>query len=75
MIIEKPQTLKMIEINLNGPQGNAFFLLGTASKLGRQLGLDKEEIEIILRQMRFSDYENLINVFDKNFGDFVILYR
>ena len=65
----------MIEINLNGPQGNAFFLLGTASKLGRQLGLDKEEIEIILRQMRFSDYENLINVFDKNFGDFVILYR
>lgn len=65
----------MIEINLNGPQGNAFFLLGTASKLGRQLGLDKEEIEIILRQMRFSDYENLINVFDRNFGDFVILYR
>ena len=65
----------MIEINLNGPQGNAFFLLGTASKLGRQLGLDKEEIEIILRQMRFSDYENLINVFDRNFGDYVILYR
>ena len=65
----------MIEINLNGPQGNAFFLLGTASKLGRQLGLDKEEIEIILRQMRFSDYENLINVFDRNFGDMVILYR
>ena len=65
----------MIEINLNGPQGNAFFLLGTASKLGRQLGLDREEIEIILRQMRFSDYENLINVFDRNFGDLVILYR
>ena len=75
MIVEKPQTPKMIEINLNGPQGNAFFLLGTASKLGRQLGLDKEEIEIILRQMRFSDYENLINVFDRNFGDLVILYR
>ena len=65
----------MLEIDLSGPQGNAFFLLGTASKLGRQLGLDKEEIEIILRQMRFSDYENLINVFDRNFGDFVILYR
>ena len=65
----------MLEIDLSGPQGNAFFLLGTASKLGRQLGLDKEEIEIILRQMRFSDYENLINVFDRNFGDYVILYR
>ena len=75
MILQKPQTPKMIEIDLSGPQGNAFFLLGTASKLGRQLGLDSDEIEIILRQMRFSDYENLINVFDRNFGDFVILYR
>ena len=73
MIVEKQN--KGIEIDLTGPQGNAFFLLGTASKLGRQLGLDKEEIEIILRQMRFSDYENLVNIFDKNFGDFVILYR
>lgn len=75
MIVEKPQSPKMLEIDLSGPQGNAFYLLGTASKLGRQLGLDKEDIEIILRQMRFSDYENLINVFDRNFGDFVILYR
>lgn len=64
-----------IEIDLTGPQGNAFFLLGTASKLGRQLGLDSDEIEIILRQMRSGDYENLINVFDRNFGDFVTLYR
>ena len=64
-----------IEIDLTGPQGNAFFLLGTASKLGRQLGLDSDEIEIILRQMRSSDYENLINIFDRNFGDFVTLYR
>ena len=64
-----------IEIDLTGPQGNAFFLLGTASRLGRQLGLDSDEIEIILRQMRSGDYENLINVFDRNFGDFVTLYR
>ena len=64
-----------IEIDLTGPQGNSFFLLGTASKLGRQLGLDSDEIEIILRQMRSGDYENLINVFDRNFGDFVTLYR
>ena len=64
-----------IEIDLTGPQGNAFFLLGTASRLGRQLGLDSDEIGIILRQMRSGDYENLINVFDRNFGDFVTLYR
>ena len=64
-----------IEIDLTGPQGNAYFLLGTASKMGRQLGLDSDEIGVILRNMRSSDYENLVNVFDRNFGDFVTLYR
>ena len=64
-----------IEIDLTGPQGNAYFLLGTASKLGRQLGLDSDEIGVILRNMRSSDYENLVNVFDRNFGDFVTLYK
>jgi alanine-alpha-ketoisovalerate/valine-pyruvate aminotransferase len=73
MIKTKKQT--MIEIDLTGPQGNAYFLLGTASKMGRQLGLDNDEISVILRNMRSSDYENLVNVFDRNFGDFVTLYR
>ena len=73
MIVKKEN--KGIEIDLTGPQGNAFFLLGTASKLGRQLGWDRDEIEILLRQMRNSDYENLVNTFDKYFGDFVTLYR
>ena len=74
MIVEKKKT-KGIEIDLSGPQGNAFFLLGTASKLGRQLGWDKDEIEILLRQMRNSDYENLVNTFDKYFGNIVTLYK
>ena len=71
----KSKKNKGIEIDLTGPQGNAYFLLGTASKLGRQLGLDNDEISIILRNMRSSDYENLINVFDRNFGNIVTLYR
>ena len=73
MIVKKQN--KGIEIDLTGPQGNAFFLLGTASKLGRQLGWDRDEIEILLRQMRNSDYENLVNTFDKYFGNIVTLYR
>jgi alanine-alpha-ketoisovalerate/valine-pyruvate aminotransferase len=71
----KSKKSKGIEIDLTGPQGNAYFLLGTASKLGRQLGLDTDEIGVILRNMRSSDYENLINVFDRNFGNIVTLYR
>lgn len=62
----------MIEIDLSGPQGNAFFLLGTAKNLAKQLELDSEEI---LTEMKSGDYENLVNVFDNYFGDFVILYR
>lgn len=74
MIVEKQKTNR-IEIDLTGPQGNAFFLLGTASKLGRELGWDTDDIHILLRQMKQGDYENLVNTFDKYFGDFVTLYK
>jgi alanine-alpha-ketoisovalerate/valine-pyruvate aminotransferase len=74
MIVKKQKT-NGIEIDLTSPQGNAFFLLGTASKLGRQLGFDRDEIEILLKEMKRGDYENLVNVFDKYFGSFVTLYR
>lgn len=72
MILEKPKTPRTIEIDLTGPQGNAFFLLGTASNLAKQLGLDDKEIQA---EMMKGDYENLLQVFDSYFGDFVVLYR
>lgn len=71
MILEKQKT-NGIEIDLTGPQGNAFYLLGTAKKLANQLGLDSDEI---LNEMKSGDYENLIQVFDNNFGSFVTLYK
>lgn len=71
MIVNKPKT-NGIEIDLTGPQGNAFYLLGTAKKLANQLGLDSDEI---LNEMKNGDYENLLETFDKNFGSFVTLYR
>lgn len=71
MIVKKQKT-NGIEIDLTGPQGNAFFLLGTAKKLANQLDLDSNEI---LNEMKSGDYENLLQVFDKNFGSVVTLYR
>ena len=68
-IKEKSQAF---EIDLTGPQGNAYFLLGTAMKLARQLGLPSEAI---LEDMKSADYEHLVDVFDKHFGEYVILYR
>lgn len=61
-----------IEIDLTGPEGNAFYLLGTANNLAKKLGLSSE---VILTEMKSGDYENLINVFDKYFGSFVTLYK
>jgi hypothetical protein len=71
MILPKKKTGRL-EIDLTGPQGNAFFLLGIAGKLAKQIGLDVKSIQ---DEMKSGDYENLVNTFDKYFGDFVILYR
>tara|TARA_R110000850_G_scaffold6518_3_gene25285 strand:- start:675 stop:899 length:225 start_codon:yes stop_codon:yes gene_type:complete len=61
-----------IEIDLTGPQGNAYFLMGTASNLAKQLGLDGTKI---ISEMKSGDYENLLQVFEKYFGEYVTLYR
>lgn len=61
-----------IVIDLTGPEGNAFCLMGYARKLARQLGLDSEKV---IGEMMRGDYQNLVNVFDGYFGDFVILEK
>lgn len=61
-----------IEIDLTGPDGNAFVLIGMASRLAKQLGLDGKAIQA---EMMKGDYEHLIKVFDREFGEFVTLYR
>jgi hypothetical protein len=69
------KTSKRLVIDLTGPDGNAFVLLGIASNLGKQLGLSKEEIEEIKGRMTSGDYENLIEEFDKAFGTVCDLER
>ena len=71
MILEKPKQ-NGITIDLTGPQGNAFYLLGTAKNLANQLGLNGVEI---MEEMKSGDYENLIQTFDKYFGSIVTLYK
>jgi len=75
MIKDRVEKNSAIEIDLNGPSGNAFVLLGIAGNLGKQLGLDKFRIKCIQDEMMLSDYEMLIQTFDKWFGDYVVLYR
>jgi hypothetical protein len=70
-ILEKPKQ-SGITIDLTGPQGNAYYLLGTAKNLAKQLDLNGL---VIMEDMQSGDYENLVEVFDKHFGNIVTLYR
>jgi len=71
-MIREKQPKSEIVIDLTGPEGNAFALMGYASRLGRQLNFDVDQI---IDEMKSGDYENLVQVFDDYFGDFVILER
>lgn len=72
MIRKKQEQTGPVIIDLTGPDGNAFALMGYANRFAKQLGLDSKAIT---NEMMSGDYENLLEVFDKNFGDFVILER
>ena len=61
-----------LEIDLTGPDGNAYVLIGYASNLAKQLKKDEKAIK---EDMRSGDYEHLVEVFDREFGDYVTLYR
>jgi hypothetical protein len=63
---------KKMVIDLNGPEGSAFFLLGMVAPLSKELGLDYNHI---IDEMISSDYENLLNVFENNFSKFVHFIR
>ena len=59
-------------IDLQGPQGNAFALMGRAVELLRQLDR-RDEVHAMRTDMMSGDYDNLIRIFEKNFGDYVTL--
>jgi len=74
-MIRKKQPKKEIIIDLTGPEGNAFVLLGYAKRLAREIGMNGVEAKNIQTEMTSGDYEHLVETFDKHFGDFVILER
>ena len=69
----KPE--KRIEIDLTGPDGNAFVLMSYVETIGRQLGYSHQRITAIRKVMMMGDYEGLVKVFDREFGHIVTLWR
>jgi hypothetical protein len=68
----KEKRVTSIEIDLTGPDGNAYALMGYARNFAKQLGIESQPI---INEMMSGDYENLLKVFDREFGSFVTLYR
>ncbi len=73
-IDDKPRSAP-IEVDLTGPEGNAFYLLALAENLCRQLRYDEDRTERIIREMKLYDYECLLETFDREFGLLVTLWR
>lgn len=57
-------------INLDGPEGNVFFLIGVARKACRTLGLDTDKV---IEEMTAGDYIGALKVFESNFGKYYVL--
>ena len=61
-----------IQIDLCGPGGNAFALLGTCERLAKQLNIDWEPIK---ENAISDDYEHLLAVLDEHFGHMIDFVR
>jgi hypothetical protein len=57
-------------IDLNGPQGNAFYLMGAARNLATQIGLDGSAV---IKEMMSGDYVNVVATFEHYFGSIMYL--
>ena len=72
MIKKKEEVSQSVVIDLTGPEGNAFVLMAHAKNFAKQLGMDGD---VIVKEMMRSDYEHLVQTFDRHFGSFVTLLR
>lgn len=59
-------------IDLNSALGNAYYLLGYAANKSKEIGLDPDKV---VAEMKESSYDNLIAVFKKYFGEYVVLIK
>ena len=73
MAVKKKSNNQKMVIDLDGSQGNAFVLLGTAQQILQNSRMNKDTIKVVLDEMKSGDYLNLIKTFDKYFGTVVTL--
>ncbi len=77
MVLEQETTndgnYRTIVVDLSTQEGSPLNLTGLAWTIGKQIGFNLCEIKQVVNEMINNGYDNLINVFECNFGDLVIL--
>ena len=65
----------MIQVDIRGEEGNAFWLIGYARKLAGQLQEvnDSYDPTKITEEMMSGDYHHLLDTFENYFGEYVEL--
>ena len=61
-----------VEIDLSGPDGNVFVLMATAKSWAKKASKDGDAI---VKEMMSGDYDNAVEVFDREFGDICVIYK
>jgi hypothetical protein len=54
-------------INLSGPQGNAFFLLGMAARIAREMEMPADQIKAIDARLKAGNYNQLLDALESEF--------
>lgn len=62
-----------IVIDISGPDGNAYALMGYTARFCKQLG--RNDAANLIDKMQSGDYEHLLKVFIEEFGEYVVLRR
>lgn len=75
MIVNRESLPRKLTIDLSGPDGNAFALIGVARDLAKMVGLNGKETSAITEEMMNGDYDHLIETLEDNFGEFIILIK
>jgi len=70
-MIRKSTQASEIVINLDGPNGNAFYLLKVAKQYAHSMGMKASPI--MSEMCAGTDYYKLVRVFEKHFGHIVVL--
>lgn len=64
-MLEVKKEFEIPTIDLTGPDGNVFYLIGTAKRWAKQLG---KSPEVIVEGMMSKDYQNAVAIFELEFG-------